>query len=321
MGTFNGERHLRAQLDSMVRQNRVPDELIVSDDGSTDDTIAILETFRSIAPFEVRILPHEGRLGVTRNFERAISACTGDFILLSDQDDLWLIDRVERSVAALQAAPMAGYAFSNAQIISEDGSIQRDTLWSRVGLSADRQNRYQTGAQIPVLLNGPNFIYGMAITIRRAFIGDVLPILARSPSCTHDTWTALTMSGSGHAGVLIDACLVQYRQHAAQVVGAGAARGTASAAIRRSLRSKRYFDPLFPADLDAIADRIAMSTDAPRLQLADRVRAKATHLRVRERAAALPTVRRMLMIGREFLSGRYARYSDSWKTAVRDFVS
>ncbi|MEH3158260.1 MAG: glycosyltransferase family 2 protein, partial [Sphingomonas taxi] len=257
MGTFNGERHLRAQLDSMVRQSRRPDELVVSDDGSTDATIAMLEAFRSTAPFDVRILHSEGRLGVTRNFERAMAACTGDFILLSDQDDVWTADRVERLIAALQAAPDAGYAFSNAQIMSEDGTLQDDTLWSRIGLSEARRIRYHAGTQMPVLLNGPNFIYGMAMAIRRAFIADVLPIVAQSPSCTHDTWTALAMSGAGHHGVMVDACLVHYRQHSKQVVGAGQTRETGRAAVRQSLRSARRYDPQFPPDLEILARKVA----------------------------------------------------------------
>lgn len=322
MGTFNGERHLPAQLDSMVRQNRPPDELVVSDDGSSDATLAILEVFRSNAPFEVRVLPSQGRLGVTRNFERAMAECTGTFIILSDQDDVWMPERVERSIAALQSAPGAGYAFSNAQLISENGSVQPDTLWSRIGFSEARRIRYRSGDQIPTLLNGPNFIYGMAMTIRRAFYADILPIAARSPSCTHDTWVALVLSGSGHDGVMIDECLVQYRQHASQVVGAGTARSTAGTAFLRSLRSARCYDPLFPADLDAAADRIIVSAaDTVRSDAAGRLRAKATHLRVRERATTLPPAWRVLAISREFLSGRYFDYSDSWKTAVRDLIS
>ena len=321
MGTFNGARHLPAQLDSMVRQTRMPDELIVSDDGSTDATLEIMEAFRSTAPFDVHILHSDGRLGVTRNFERAIAACHGAFIVLSDQDDIWMTDRVERSVAALQAIPDAGYAFSNARIIDEDRSAQSDTLWSRIGLNDARRMRYRSGDQVAVLLNGPNFIYGMAMTIRRAFLADVLPIVARSPSCTHDTWTAFIMSGSGHCGVMIESCLVQYRQHAAQVVGAGSPRATAGGAIRHSLTSERYFDPMFPDDLDAVADRIARSNDATRSQAAHQMRAKAAHLRVRERAAKLPAARRAIMIGKEFLSGRYSGYSNSWKTVIRDLIS
>lgn len=323
MATFNGARHLRAQLDSMVRQSMVPDELVVSDDGSTDETVEILDAFGATAPFAIRILRGEGRLGVTGNFERAIAACTGAFIILADQDDEWMPDRVERSIAALETSPEAGYAFSDARIMNEDGSLQSDTLWTRIGLGDHRRRRYRSGEQVPTLLNGPNFIYGMAMTIRRAFLADVLPIAAHSPSCTHDTWTALTMSGSGHDGVMIDACLVCYRQHAAQVVGAGGARATTAAAVGRSLRSRRVFDPLFPDDLDLVADRIAgrSGTVVGRLRDADRIRAKATHLRVRERAASLPTTQRFILVAREYFSGRYHDYSASWKTAVRDMLS
>jgi len=94
MATYNGASLLQRQLDSFLSQTRQPDELVVCDDGSSDDTLTILERFRQTAPFVVRIHQNEANLGFTKNFERALSKCTGDLIFLSDQDDIWFPDKL-----------------------------------------------------------------------------------------------------------------------------------------------------------------------------------------------------------------------------------
>ena len=89
MATFNGARYLREQLDSICRQSRLPTELIVCDDGSTDDTVAILRAFAAEAPFRVVVDAHGQRLGFNANFLRAVALCPGDLVALCDQDDVW----------------------------------------------------------------------------------------------------------------------------------------------------------------------------------------------------------------------------------------
>jgi glycosyltransferase involved in cell wall biosynthesis len=103
MATYNGARYLQEQLDSFVNQERLPDELVVCDDGSTDATPELLEMFSRIAPFSVRIFLNKTNLGYTRNFAQALSNCSGDLIFLSDQDDIWFpkkIDIIERAFQA-----------------------------------------------------------------------------------------------------------------------------------------------------------------------------------------------------------------------------
>ena len=90
LATYNGERFIRDQLQSLSTQTRLPDELIVSDDCSTDRTVAIVESFSRIAPFPVRILRNERNLGFSDNFLRAARLCCGDWIAFCDQDDIWL---------------------------------------------------------------------------------------------------------------------------------------------------------------------------------------------------------------------------------------
>ena len=95
MATCEGGRYLREQLDSLARQTRLPDELVISDDQSTDGTVDIARGFAAQASFEVRIEVNPRRIGVTGNFDHALSLCTGDIVLLSDQDDVWFPSKVE----------------------------------------------------------------------------------------------------------------------------------------------------------------------------------------------------------------------------------
>src|SRR5215467_4239016 len=87
--TYNGSRFLQEQLGSIGSQSRPPDELVICDDGSSDDTVDIIKRFALNAPFPVKLEVNASNLGSTKNFELAVSLCCGDVIALSDQDDVW----------------------------------------------------------------------------------------------------------------------------------------------------------------------------------------------------------------------------------------
>src|SRR5271157_357108 len=95
MATYNGAKYLHQQLDSFTGQSRLPNELTVCDDLSSDETIEILRNFSRHAPFEVKIVCNEKNLGYTANFEKALSLSSGDIIFFSDQDDVWFRDKIE----------------------------------------------------------------------------------------------------------------------------------------------------------------------------------------------------------------------------------
>lgn len=99
MATYNGEKYLREQVDSILVQLGENDELVVSDDGSTDSTIDIL---RSYNDSRIKIFINMGRHGVNSNFENALRHAVGDYIFLSDQDDVWLPEKVNACIEALQ---------------------------------------------------------------------------------------------------------------------------------------------------------------------------------------------------------------------------
>ena len=122
LATYNGTRYLREQLDSFVAQSRPPDELVITDDNSTDDTISIIKSFASQAPFEIRYSVNEKNIGYTANFERAIQQCTGDLIFLSDQDDIWLPEKIARIEAEFEQNPAALLIMCDALLVYADGS-------------------------------------------------------------------------------------------------------------------------------------------------------------------------------------------------------
>jgi glycosyltransferase involved in cell wall biosynthesis len=98
MATYNGARFIREQLDSLAAQTVLPEELIVSDDGSTDDTLSIIEEFAKTARFQVKIVRNETRLGYRANFMKCAALCTGDLIAFCDQDDIWFKQKLERQL-------------------------------------------------------------------------------------------------------------------------------------------------------------------------------------------------------------------------------
>ena len=152
MCTFNGTDYLPEQLDSIVKQIRLPDELIVCDDNSTDMTLQILNKFREIAPFQVKIYNNIERLGPTKNFEKAINLCKGDIIILSDQDDVWLPHKIEKSEHIFKSNSDIGYVFSNAILFDENMSPFNSTLGDRIAVTIIQRDKLKKGAQVQMLV-------------------------------------------------------------------------------------------------------------------------------------------------------------------------
>ncbi|MGA9069058.1 MAG: glycosyltransferase, partial [Terracidiphilus sp.] len=115
--TYNGERYLREQLNSIASQTRVPYEVVICDDNSTDATLDIVESFVQSVSFRVRVEHNSFRLGSTHNFEKAIQSCTGDLIALCDQDDVWRPDKLSVQAARLESDSSIGGLFSDASLV------------------------------------------------------------------------------------------------------------------------------------------------------------------------------------------------------------
>ena len=212
--TYNGARFLAPQLESYVRQTRPPDELVACDDVSSDDTLAILERFAAQAAFPVRIVRNEARLGSTKNFERAIGLCTGDLIATSDQDDVWLPDKLALSEAALLARPHCGLVFTNADVVDDELRSLGHHLWDAIHFGVLVRRRVRRGRSFDVLLR-QWLVTGATMMFRAEHRPHVLPIPG---NWVHDGWIAFIIGALAPIG-FVDRATMQYRQHADQQIG------------------------------------------------------------------------------------------------------
>lgn len=118
IATYNGEKYLSELLDSILAQTVLPDEIIVSDDCSKDNTIRILKDYSKKLP--IRVFSNEINLGVNKNFENAVKKCSGDYILICDQDDVWLTNNIEEKIRILKKLPKNQPALVTTQSIVTD---------------------------------------------------------------------------------------------------------------------------------------------------------------------------------------------------------
>ena len=215
MCTFNGERFLPQQLASILRQTRLPDEVIIRDDRSTDRTPQMIEEFRRHAPFPVDFRINDANLGAKKNFEHAIFACRGDLIALSDQDDIWHPLRLERSQRELDQHPEAGLVFTDGGVINDDDQPTGDTLWKSFRLYRSSLEALQSGDYLPLAKR--TFVTGATVMFRSQYAAQCFPT---GQHWWHDGWLAMLIAAMAEVRP-IDEKLISYRSHASQQLGLG----------------------------------------------------------------------------------------------------
>jgi glycosyltransferase involved in cell wall biosynthesis len=303
LATCNGEHFLREQLDSYLAQSRPPDEVVVCDDRSDDQTLEILSEFRTRAPFLVRIYQNNPRLGITKNFERVIGLCDGDVIFLSDQDDIWVPEKLSRHEAVYRADPDVGLVFSNGQVVDHACVSLGYTLYDSFGVRPSRRRAMNAGHTLEQQVKFPR-VTGCTASFRADHRDVLVPLSER---WVHDDWIALLMSALARVRALPE-CLLQYRRHETQAIGAPDP-AKADRRLRPSWLPKR-FDHIDRQieQLTALLDRL--SRFEPRLLRRDYrevVQSKLDYLR---RRRSLPSLRfaRLPGVIREVVSGNYYRY-------------
>lgn len=305
--THNGERFIGEQVRSILRQTVPPQQLVLSDDASTDDTVAVVERHLAEHPeIELVVLRNSPALGVTANFEQAVRACTGELIALSDQDDIWLPDRLETMTAAF-ADPELSLLFSDAQLVDGEGEPLAHTLFESIRLTRRELREVQSGNALRTLLRR-NVVTGATVLFRRSLLDHALPFPA---SWVHDEWLAIIAAITGRVDV-VPAQLIEYRQHGGNQIGARKptlADKVGRVTIGRAQRNERLV-----ARAQALAEHEGLPAEVAALA-AD----KLAHERVRQ---ALPAAR-LLRVGpvlREALTGRYGRFGRARYDIVRDLL-
>jgi glycosyltransferase involved in cell wall biosynthesis len=195
MATFNGAEYLQEQLESFLAQTRLPDELIVCDDGSEDDTLAILHAFQKTAPFHVEISENQTRLGCTKNFEKAASLCTGDLIFFSDQDDVWFENKLEVMIQFMENHPQVMVAVNDAEIVDE-----------KLTTPGIRKSRQVLDLGLPIT----SFHSGCCLVFRDGIKSLFFPV--PDEVFAHDTWLN-RLAGALESRTFVDVPLQYYRRH------------------------------------------------------------------------------------------------------------
>lgn len=212
MCTYNGAGFLQQQLDSLAQQTRRPDEIIIFDDVSSDDSVAIAQAFAEKSGLKVRVHQNAQNLGYVKNFEKAISLCTQDLIFLCDQDDLWQPKKIQQMVEVFEAEPEVGLVLHDFCWIDEldqpyPGPV--DTYGPQK-LSASQLPQEIKDHSINVFMQPyPRAWCGCMMAYRRSFNDVVLPIF---PGKGHDDWILKVLAPIAETRFLATP-LVHYRMH------------------------------------------------------------------------------------------------------------
>jgi glycosyltransferase involved in cell wall biosynthesis len=323
MCTYNGARYLPEQLESIATQRRPPDELVVCDDHSSDTTLEIVASFAASASFPVHLYVNEQNLGSTKNFERAIGLSTGDVIALSDQDDIWLPEKLGVIEETFRHHPEVGLVFTDAEVVDDEGKSAGYSLWEKLSFGNAERERVRRGVALRELLLGAT-VTGATMAFRSRFRELILPIPSDF-SLIHDAWITLLVAGVSEV-LPIPQRLVQYRQHAGQQVGALERKSAARAQLSdpASVRAARHRENSYLEALAITQSMYRRLNEKSHLfdsrQILSGLEERIAHLSAR---ANLPSRRlsRLRDVLRELLSRRYHLYSNGVYSAIKDLLA
>ena len=203
VATYNGATYLRAQLESIVQQTHKPAQIIIIDDASTDDTIAIARAFAAAHP-EVMVVQNETRLGYIKNFEKGMLLANASYVALSDQDDIWVPYKIEKLLAAIGDQMLA---YSDSELIDANGHLLHQKMSSiKNQLAYHTPIMYAIGAWAP----------GHAMLFKKDLIDKAVPF---PTLVTHDFWLGFVATCYSKV-VYVNEPLVHYRQHTQNAIGA-----------------------------------------------------------------------------------------------------
>lgn len=260
MAVYNGAKYIREQLDSIYSQSRLPDEVIISDDHSTDGTVAILEEYHK--KYGLKYTVNSTNLGVNKNFELALRNTTGDYVLLSDHDDVWFSNKVETLVDAIMEREQPGEpCLICSRVIDVDSQLR--PMANRYTNTDGKEKDWTYN-----LCGG--FTQGCTMIVNRTAVEKVLPLPSQF---MFDAYIGLTVNMTGQ---WYDICepLMYYRHHSSNVV-ARVNTGEKKSLFKR-LKSD---DPLpFILDnkrfelMDYVAERFIKDFKSSKVDLFNRVR-------------------------------------------------
>ena len=211
MATYNGEKYLKEQIDSILNQTYKNIQIIISDDCSTDSTREILKQYEQNE--KIKIYYQEKNLGYIKNFEFLLRNVENNIYMLSDQDDVWKEQKIEKSVEKLKNENL-DLVFGDLEVVDEN----LNTLYGSFNkfMKLDRKiEKYIDSYKLQYLYN---CITGCTIISRKKLIDKILPLPNNSKYMVHDYWMGLMVALNGKIGYIKET-YIKYRQHGNNQVG------------------------------------------------------------------------------------------------------
>jgi len=211
MCTYNGEKYVEEQLNSIINQTVIPGEIIIQDDCSTDNTEKIILNFIKENNKKISIIfdKNEKNLGYFKNFEKAIKKAKNDIIFLSDQDDVWIDNKIEKILDQFYKDENIGFVFSNAYLVNSKLEKLNHDFWKGKKFSN------KISKQLKILLK-QNVVTGATMAFKKEFSHLFLPFPKEG---VHDYWISLVLVSNNIPGLFIDKKLIYYRQHENNAIG------------------------------------------------------------------------------------------------------
>lgn len=211
MCTFNGEKYIKEQIESIINQSLVPDEIVICDDCSKDNTINIIKETLANWSGKANLIINEDNLGYRKNFEKAISLCNGDIIFLSDQDDVWDNCKVEILLKTFEKDKNIILAFHDVEVVDESLKVLSKSFWKILNFDylTFEENNYKR-------LMESNVIQGSACAFKKELFNYAYPF---PKTAVHDEWIGLVAILNGKV-LPVKKRLAKYRQSENNVIGA-----------------------------------------------------------------------------------------------------
>ena len=234
VATYNGEKYISEQLDSIINQTRQPDVIVISDGGSTDSTLDVCESVLKESGIDYKLLKSSKKLSVKDNFQKGFINCDAEFIFFSDQDDFWLPHKIELTMKYLSQENVV-MAFTNATIVDQNLNPMGNNLWSSISFDQKGTKIFdQLDKKYLQEICKHNIVTGMCLGVRSSLKSTLLPF---SENGIHDVWIAHLAITKGKVAAINEETVL-YRQHGNNVVGS-------TTNLQKSLsHANGYFDRL-----------------------------------------------------------------------------
>lgn len=311
LGTHNGSRFIREQVESILAQTLSPTEIVLSDDASSDDTVSVVrEMLRAHPQVTLTVFENRPALGVVKNFEQAALAASGDLVALCDQDDSWHPTKLESIVRVFEERPEVGLVHTDARLVDGDGVPLGTSLLQSLEARGSELREIHEGRGFDTLLRR-NLVTGATTVVRASLVRAAAPFPSE---WVHDEWLAVIAGALGATEVLENE-LIDYRQHGGNQIGARKLTLREKFAKFREPRVARNAHLLRRATV--LAERVSTLDVDP-----DRVRRAHAKLAFERYRSSLPAAHalRAFPIARRALAGDYARFTLGLPDVVRDLL-